>query len=113
MAVLQRMLITAPWRAFDLKVTFFSEAARRWWEEELADNARMRTTKTGRLRKDPLHLRVTGQDLKDVSVAVRTEGVDGERLLREQPVSAAVQQAQGIGPIQVDDGQLAGTVAAS
>jgi hypothetical protein len=95
------MLVSAPWRAFGLKVTFFSDTARQWWEEELEENSYLRRTPTGRIKKDILDHRVTRQELKGVDIVLRREGVDGDRLSREHGSTV-----QGIGPIPVDDGQL-------
>lgn len=103
-AVLQRMLVTSPWNTMDLAVTLFSRAASTWWQDALihgGENPKVykRTpTKVAQKIMDPA---LSLPDVSDIQLSHRYEGVDGSRLLRENPALHATTLPQT--PIDIDD----------
>lgn len=90
--VLQYMISSKPWSAFNLRVTFFSQDAKAWWDRARQLGATIRTDagvrkwqkqllKDGSSTSDPWGS-VRGARIDQVKVDLREHGVDGERLAR-------------------------------
>lgn len=113
--VLQYMLTVPPWSRFDLSVTLFSEQAREWWGQARRAGPVVRTEaglrkwekereKMGLEDDDPWGVE-KGKKLDSVRLHVRTEGVEGERLVRE----GKRKEGEQLERLRVDDGAFRAT----
>ena len=111
MAVLQRMIVTAPWDRLELAVMLFSADARSWWDVGAAgkwpggpSDKSKRNAGSALGNSVVLHRRIGLPDLSRVERTYRPEGVDGKRLERERTgVEHTREVDDGIGPIDVAD----------
>lgn len=111
MAVLQRMIVTAPWDRLELSVMLFSADARSWWDVSAAGkwaggpmDTSKRNAGSALSNSVMLHRRIGLPDLSRVERTYRPEGVDGKRLERERTgVEHTREVDDGIGPIDVAD----------
>lgn len=114
--VLQYMLTSKPWTAFNLQVMLFSRDAQTWWKSArhrlgpvLRTEAALKKWEKSRQieanlchddTQDPWGID-RGSRLDQVRVELREEGVDGERLMRQG--QGAIEQCTG--KVQIQDGK--------
>ncbi|GAA6061957.1 hypothetical protein JCM10212_001999 [Sporobolomyces blumeae] len=107
--VLQYMLTVPPWRSFNLAVTCFSHDAKEWWDYARRLGPVSRTDaglrkwekeriQNGTENDDPWG-NARGAWLDKVAVEVRSEGVDGRRLVRQ----GQAEEGNEGGRMRVDD----------
>lgn len=105
--VLQFMLTSKPWSAFDLRVLLFSCDAQAWWDAArhrlgpvIRTEAALKKWEKSSAEGEGPWTAEQAKRLDRVRVELREEGVDGERLVREE------RAIEGIGKIQIEDGEL-------
>lgn len=128
-AILQRLVVSLPFRHLALSVQLFSKDARTWWDTNLQQPERSYHLDPERRRapgsaaaiavRKRLSVKAIAETFLDIEAGqslpaivipnldgvhtdLRVEGVDGKRLFRENDEDAP--EKHHVGPIKVDDG---------